>query len=295
MDSCVVKTEISGLHCKLFEIPLTMDLDDMLIKEVRLRPFLYDLSHPDYKSLKKKEYTWRHIAVQLKLSDLQCRKRWKSLRDSYKRCKRMKTDGSTESTRKKWRYLEAMSFLENVKDPKRRIRSSSEEMDPISVDEALQLLDEDSTNASFSEPENSPTRSADAHGQTASSPCRPSDAHGQRASASSPCRPSDARGQRARESFPCRPSAARGQWNSQKKDNDKFKQFLDLASTSISDTCAAFVEKAQKQDSTALHFSSLAAKITEAGLPPKVVNQIEAKVSAIVFGEIDKFYSGLLK
>ncbi|XP_018802726.1 PREDICTED: transcription factor Adf-1-like isoform X2 [Bactrocera latifrons] len=280
MNSCVVKTEISGQHCKLFEIPLTMDVDDMLISEVRNRPFLYDLSHPDYKSLKKKDYAWRHIAVCLKLSEMQCKKRWKSLRDSYKRCKRMKTDGSSESTRKKWRYLEAMTFLDNVKDHK-RIRSSSEEMDPISVDEALDLLDEDSTNLSFSEPENSPTRSADAHGQ--------------RASASSPSRPSDARGQRASESSPCRPSDARGQLNSQKKESDKFKQFLDLASASISNTCATFVEKAHKQDSTALHFSSLAAKITEAGLSPKVVNQIEAKVSAIVFGEIDKFYSGHLK
>ncbi|XP_011197513.2 uncharacterized protein LOC105222036 [Bactrocera dorsalis] len=281
MDSCVVKTQISGLDCKLFEIPLTMDLDDMLIKEVRNRPYLYDRTHPDYKSLKKKDYAWRHISVMLKLSETQCRRRWKSLRDSYKRCKRMKTDGTGDSTRKKWRYLEPMSFLERVKGPHRIIRSSSEEMDPISVDEALELLDEDSANSSFWEQENSPSISADAHAQ--------------RASASSPCRPSDVHEQKASESSPCRPSDACGQWNSQKKDDDKFKEFLELAGSSISNTCAAFVQKAQKQDSIALHFSSLAAKITEAGLPPKVVNQIEAKVSAIVFGEIDKFYSGHIK
>ncbi|XP_014096342.1 uncharacterized protein [Bactrocera oleae] len=228
-----------------------MDLDDMLIEEVRNRPFLYDLAQKDYKNLKKKDYAWKEIAARTKLGELKCKKRWKSLRDTYKRCKRMKqvsTGNSAETAKKTWKYLEAMSFLDNTKYARRTIRSSSEEVDCIDENDILEIKQEDSANISLS------------------------------ASESSQCRSSHAWGQEV-----------------QKKYSDKFQQFLNLAGASISETCAAFVEQTQKQNTTALHFSSLAAKITEAGLPPNVVNQIEAKVSALVFGEIDKFYSGLLK
>lgn len=44
-----------------------MDLDDMLIEEVRNRPFLYDLAQKDYKNLKKKDYAWKEIAARTKL------------------------------------------------------------------------------------------------------------------------------------------------------------------------------------------------------------------------------------
>lgn len=43
----------------------------------------------------------------------------------------------------------------------------------------------------------------------------------------------------------------------------------------------------KEQDSTELHFLSLAKKMKESGLPTSVVNRIEAKVSALVFSEIE--------
>ncbi|XP_011195068.1 uncharacterized protein Adf1_41 isoform X2 [Zeugodacus cucurbitae] len=219
-----------------------MDLDEILIEEVRNRPLLYDLGHRDYKNLKKKNYAWKEVAAHTKMGELECKRKWKSLRDSYKRGKKIEQNASgrgAEIPRKTWKYMEAISFLDNVKNSRRL----NEEEEYIKESEVLEIENMDSANLSMSTSESSQSISV-----------------------------SDARRQ-------------------MKKDNDKFQKFLDLAGASISETCGAFVCQAQKQHTTALHFSTLAAKIVEAGLPPYVVNQIEAKVSALVFGEINKFYS----
>lgn len=42
-------------------------MDEVLIEEVRNHKILYDLGHPDYKNLKKKEYAWREVAASVKL------------------------------------------------------------------------------------------------------------------------------------------------------------------------------------------------------------------------------------
>lgn len=51
----------------------------------------------------------------------------------------------------------------------------------------------------------------------------------------------------------------------------------------------------QVQDSTTTYFAILAAKIIEAKMPPYIVNRIESQVSAVVFGEIESFYSTINK
>ncbi|XP_036317648.1 uncharacterized protein LOC118732625 [Rhagoletis pomonella] len=69
-------------------------------------------------------------------------------------------------------------------------------------------------------------------------------------------------------------------------DKNKFHEFLELAASNISHVCSEFSSERQEQDSTALHFLSLSKKIKEAGLPTNIVNRIEARVSSLVFSEI---------
>ncbi|XP_050339045.1 transcription factor Adf-1-like isoform X2 [Bactrocera neohumeralis] len=110
----------------------SMDLDEVLIEEVRNCPLIFDVSHRDYKNLRKKEMTWKQISTNTRLSE--CKKRWKSLRDSYKRCKRMEqvASGSGQQTpRRKWRYLEAMSFMEKIPNSRRTISSISEDFESV--------------------------------------------------------------------------------------------------------------------------------------------------------------------
>ncbi|XP_017492642.1 PREDICTED: uncharacterized protein LOC108380759 [Rhagoletis zephyria] len=180
----------------------------------------------------------------------ECKKRWKSLRDSYKRCKRMDqlASGSiAETPRKKWRYFESLSFLENVSNSRRTIGSiSADDTQFIEESEVVEIVDINSANISPPAIESPQSKVLNPREQ-------------------------------------------------KKKDSDKFQKFLEMAGSSISETCAAFVGQRQMQDSTALHFASLAAKISEDGLPPNTVNQIEAKVSVLVFGEIEKYLSASME
>ncbi|XP_028901728.1 uncharacterized protein LOC105220596 [Zeugodacus cucurbitae] len=142
-----------------------------------------------------------------------------------------------ETNRRKWKYLEVMSFLESATTSRRTISNVSYEVEY--VDDSDIVIIDDSQEKLVPE-----SRNVDYDGN-----------------------------------------------KRKKKDCQKFQQFLDMAGRSISESCATFAEKSKTQNSTALHFSSLAAKITESGLPPNLVNEIELKVSNLVFGEIKKFYS----
>ncbi|XP_036339647.1 uncharacterized protein LOC118748976 [Rhagoletis pomonella] len=43
-----------------------MDLDEILIEEVRNHPLLYDLAHMEYKNLRRKDYAWKEVAANTK-------------------------------------------------------------------------------------------------------------------------------------------------------------------------------------------------------------------------------------
>lgn len=44
-----------------------MDIDEILIEEVRQRPVIYDLGLADYKNLRKKEWAWREVSSNVHL------------------------------------------------------------------------------------------------------------------------------------------------------------------------------------------------------------------------------------
>ncbi|XP_049304064.1 uncharacterized protein LOC125776351 [Bactrocera dorsalis] len=250
MDSCVVLCTCRPLFCVhagncfvIFEVnrstcDINMD-DEILIEEVRNCPLIYDISNADYKNIRKKEMAWKEISKKTRLSEFECKNRWKSLRDCYKRCKRMEqiASGSGQQTpRRKWRYLEAMAFMETIPNSRHTISSISEEVGRI-IEPSLEA----STSSSTMETAQ-PTSS-------------------------------NKRGQK-------------------KKNGEALAKFLQTAGESISTMIDE--SRSRKTDTTAQHFASLAAKISEAGLPQEMVLHIEAKVSALVFKEISDFYSGYL-
>ncbi|XP_017481374.1 PREDICTED: transcription factor Adf-1-like [Rhagoletis zephyria] len=129
-----------------------MDLDEILIEEVRNHPLLYDLAHMEYKNLRRKDYAWKEVAANTKLSELECKKRWKSLRDSYKRCKRMDqlaSGSSAETPREKWRHCESLPFFENISNSRRTIGSiSADDTQFIEESEVMEIVDVNSANNS---------------------------------------------------------------------------------------------------------------------------------------------------
>ncbi|KAJ8712904.1 hypothetical protein PYW08_008208 [Mythimna loreyi] len=74
-----------------------MDIE-RLIELVKKNEFLYDLSHKEYKNPSFKTATWEKIAKELNVTSELCRLKWKTVRDSYIKYKRMlkNSDGKKE-------------------------------------------------------------------------------------------------------------------------------------------------------------------------------------------------------
>lgn len=87
--------------------------EERLIQLVEMRSYLYDTSSFHYKNLNKVAAGWEEIARELEVSDVeQCRKKWKSLRDTFTRIQKLgPPSGSEVSGRKEWRHLKSMWFL----------------------------------------------------------------------------------------------------------------------------------------------------------------------------------------
>ncbi|XP_064469881.1 transcription factor Adf-1-like [Ornithodoros turicata] len=61
---------------------------DKLIELVRRFPYLYELSHPDFKDTQRKENTWKSIGEKLGVTGDVAMKKWVNLRDRYRKLKK---------------------------------------------------------------------------------------------------------------------------------------------------------------------------------------------------------------
>ncbi|XP_045462984.1 uncharacterized protein LOC123672752 isoform X2 [Harmonia axyridis] len=88
--------------------------EEILIKLVRNYPNLYLLSDKNFHNLEMKENSWEEISNELDIPAEDCKKKWKNLKDCYRkaRAKRQTKNGDpSESITRKWRYEDEMSFL----------------------------------------------------------------------------------------------------------------------------------------------------------------------------------------
>ncbi|TMW42116.1 hypothetical protein DOY81_012804 [Sarcophaga bullata] len=242
-----------------------MDIDELLIEEIKNRSILYDYDTQNTKNKKRRENEWTEIAVILNMAGkcfykLECKRRWKVLRDHYMRSKRREAASGSGAKASKWKYSDAISFLDKVIGVRRCNPPSdwrTDSMDPLSH--------------TFQSPTTSSPREKDLLPQT------------------------------------FQISTTSSQRGKKRKFSDEFEAFNDLTESNTSENCQTELSppqvqdptekldsiqvQVQAQDTTTTHFAVLAAKIREANMPPYVVNRIEAHVSALVFGEIESFYS----
>ncbi|XP_058445870.1 transcription factor Adf-1-like [Malaya genurostris] len=87
--------------------------EEFLIHQVKLRPELYDKSLKAYRKPGATDNAWAEIANALGVKVENCKKRWKSLRDTFIKYFRQEilADSIPGMKRKKWIYYEHMSFL----------------------------------------------------------------------------------------------------------------------------------------------------------------------------------------
>ncbi|XP_017467326.1 PREDICTED: transcription factor Adf-1-like [Rhagoletis zephyria] len=96
-----------------------MDINEILIEQIKQNDCLFNLSHREYKNVHKKMEIWESVAQSLNLSADACRKRWKGLRDTYKKRKRselLASGSGAPNPVKRWKYMEMLSFLDNYTD-----------------------------------------------------------------------------------------------------------------------------------------------------------------------------------
>ncbi|KAL1516119.1 hypothetical protein ABEB36_000040 [Hypothenemus hampei] len=86
---------------------------EKLIEIVKRYPILYDLSHGDYKNVRKKDKVWEKIGAEINESGDEVKKKWKNLRDSYIRnLKSNKTKtGQAAKVGKKWQWSDQMEMF----------------------------------------------------------------------------------------------------------------------------------------------------------------------------------------
>ncbi|KAF6211570.1 hypothetical protein GE061_012083 [Apolygus lucorum] len=91
--------------------------DEFLIDFVRDHPILYDMKDTEFKNTSKKDEIWNEAGKVLEKDGRECKTRWKSIRDHYKRGKR-EEKGSTEKVAKKKRagYWKRLQFLDSEED-----------------------------------------------------------------------------------------------------------------------------------------------------------------------------------
>ncbi|XP_016424940.1 transcription factor Adf-1-like, partial [Sinocyclocheilus rhinocerous] len=77
---------------------------------------LFDKNHSEYKNTKRKEVLWQGIADKMGVDVEEVKAKWKNLRDTYTRKKRLEQDGSrggrAAKKKKQWKYMRVMDFLD---------------------------------------------------------------------------------------------------------------------------------------------------------------------------------------
>ncbi|XP_050515031.1 transcription factor Adf-1-like [Diabrotica virgifera virgifera] len=117
---------------------------EKLIELVKKYPILYDLSHEDYKNIRKKDKIWDEIGQEMKECREELKRRWRSLRDSYVRYLRViKTRTEQGAQNKTWQWAESMKMFQpillfaktssNVPEVATNVESATEKDDGVDV------------------------------------------------------------------------------------------------------------------------------------------------------------------
>ncbi|XP_055594006.1 uncharacterized protein LOC129745133 [Uranotaenia lowii] len=97
--------------------------EEVFVSEIKKRPVLYNTHLKDYKRFSGRHEAWSEVAAAVNLSENECKKRWRSLRDSFMKVVRNKD----EEERKSWIHYRLLEFLmpyigKNLYSRSKRIR-----------------------------------------------------------------------------------------------------------------------------------------------------------------------------
>uniref|UniRef100_A0A0A9ZH23 Transcription factor Adf-1 n=1 Tax=Lygus hesperus TaxID=30085 RepID=A0A0A9ZH23_LYGHE len=92
--------------------------DEMLIELVSRHPMLWNMENKEWKNQFKKDSKWAEIGRQMEKTSSQCKLRWKSIRDHYRKQRKQEKAMPTGSAavKKRAAYWDRLQFLDNMED-----------------------------------------------------------------------------------------------------------------------------------------------------------------------------------
>lgn len=94
------------------------DLNEKIIDLIKQHPHLYDPKTRDFKNNLKKINTFQIIAKELNITDGQCIKKWRNLRERFgkerRRWKGKKGDVDQVDSKPKWPHFKSMTFFNDI-------------------------------------------------------------------------------------------------------------------------------------------------------------------------------------
>lgn len=100
-------------HNKRSQIKLVLLNEEELIQQISMRPVLYDRSLKHYRKTSLRKQCWNEVSKAMDSTELECRKRWRSLRDAFVKHYKVAQRASENGIKKecKWLFYDQMSFL----------------------------------------------------------------------------------------------------------------------------------------------------------------------------------------
>ncbi|XP_016339975.1 transcription factor Adf-1-like [Sinocyclocheilus anshuiensis] len=123
-----------------------MAVTEKLIQSVHAYPVLYNVSLHDYRSAERRVKAWREVAASVGLSVVECKRRWKTIRDRFIRERRLCQLRREEGGRRLhfWPHRESLSFLEaHVRKKKRVAEHPDDSLDECSGGDSKPGLETD--------------------------------------------------------------------------------------------------------------------------------------------------------
>ncbi|KAL7050513.1 hypothetical protein ACKWTF_004106 [Chironomus riparius] len=99
-----------------------MDRDEVLVKLVEHEAIIWKRNHPQFKNITSKEQAWGRVAYQLGITSTEAERRFKSIREKYRRRKilleRDVSNNVEHSKLKRWDLYNKLTFLDDYMIPR---------------------------------------------------------------------------------------------------------------------------------------------------------------------------------
>ncbi|KAL4707449.1 hypothetical protein ACJJTC_008634 [Scirpophaga incertulas] len=111
---------------------------DAIIERVRSRPEIWRFNHPLHKNREVHKRFWREVAAELQVGDDLVKKRWKHLKDQYRKELKKSSKLGIPDDIVSWKYFDSLRFLKDdlkERDKDRLLSIMSKEKDAVKDDD----------------------------------------------------------------------------------------------------------------------------------------------------------------